>query len=190
MLGLIALVVLVPLCGVGALFVSCRTTRPDTSPPFSLGETEAFRLEFGRGSGWHGLDTVKVDSGGETVLHRLKREQWGNSYRQVWETTRLKLSSADVKELVRKVNSIGLLKMNKAYHDENLVDGTQWVFWVRQGSNEKSIYFNNFFPHEITEFAQYLDELLGNCGLTTAQWQLVPDSEARQHEKEIWSSIR
>jgi len=196
--GALAALLLVALCvlmfagGAALTFVSCscRTSERDTRAAFSLDGIQPFRLEFGRGSGWHGLDTVKLDSEGDAILHRRTREQSGNGYKEVWETTRLKLSSAHVTELVQTVNRMTLLGMHKAYHDRNIADGTQWVFWVRQGTGQKSIYFNNHFPSKIAEFAQYLDKLLEDCGLANAKWQLVPDAEARQHERDIWDSIR
>ena len=34
----------------------------DDRPAFTVDPGQPFRLEFGRGSGWHGLNTVKLDT--------------------------------------------------------------------------------------------------------------------------------
>ena len=55
-----------------------------TTPRVDSGS--AWRIEFGRGSGMHGLDTAAVGSDGTVVLHRLDRRGEG-----CWETTTLTL---------------------------------------------------------------------------------------------------
>ena len=59
----------------------------DTRPAFQIDSVQPFRLEFGRGSGWNGLDTIQIDQTGGVVLHRLKSDGTGS-----WETTSLRLA--------------------------------------------------------------------------------------------------
>ena len=41
-----------------------------------------------------------------------------------------------------------------------------------------------------TAFADQLDAILPAAGLRQLTWQPVPESEARQHERELWDSIK
>lgn len=150
----------------------------------TIDRNQPFWIEFGRGSGWHGLDTVKLDQTGRIVLHRLQR------INAAWEVTTLQLPPEAVAEVLLSVESNKLMSLDNEYHDENIHDGTQWVLWVRQGEHEKSIYFNNQFPSEIKAFAKELDAILLKAGSDKAEWKSVPTWESRQHEKELWESIR
>lgn len=95
-----------------------------------------------------------------------------------------------VQQLGRRISqSNDLIGLRKEYH-ENIHDGTQWVLWIKQGEREKSVYFNNNFPHRIKAFAKQLDAILEHAGLDKAAWQPVPQRNSRQHERELWDSIR
>jgi hypothetical protein len=161
----------------------------DDRPAFTIDRTQPFCLEFGRGSGWHGLDTVKIDQTGEVVLHRMKSERQKNVNALSWERTTLQLSPESLADVLKAVESNNLIGLHKAYH-EATADGTQWVLRVRQGELEKSVYFNNNFPRSITAFAEQLDAILSRGGLSTATWQPVPERESRQHERDLWDSIK
>ena len=64
------------------------------------------------------------------------------------------------------------------------------MFWVNQGERVKSVYFNNSFPSAIKKFAEQLDAILARAGQDKIAWQAVPVSETRQHERELWDSIK
>jgi hypothetical protein len=161
----------------------------DDRPVFTIDRAQPFWLEFGRGSGWHGLDTVKLDQTGRVVLHRMKSERQQDVTVLSWEVATLQLPPEAVAEVLKAVDSNDLMGLHKAYH-ENIADGTQWVLWIKQGEGEKSVYFNNSFPRAITAFAEQLDAILARGGLGAVAWQPVPDRESRQHEKELWDSIK
>jgi hypothetical protein len=158
-------------------------------PSFAIDHAQQFWLEFGRGSGWHGLDTVKLDQTGRVVLHRMKSERKGDVIDQSWETASLQISPEDLAEVLKAVESNELLGLRKEYH-ENISDGTQWVLWIKQGEQEKSVYFSNNFPRRIRAFAEELDTILTLAGSNKVAWQPVPDRESRQHERELWDSIK
>jgi hypothetical protein len=158
-------------------------------PAFTIDHTQPFWLEFGRGSGWHGLDTVKIDQTGRAVLHRMKSERKEDVTVLSWEAATVQLSPEALAEVLKAVESNGLMGLRKAYH-EDIHDGTQWVLWLRQGEREKSVYFNNSFPRAITTFAEQLDAILARAGYSTVKWQQVPESKSRQHERELWDSIK
>jgi hypothetical protein len=151
-------------------------------PSFTIDHTQPFWLEFGRGSGWHGLDTVKIDQTGLAVLHRMTSQQQ-------WEVATLQLPSQEVDEVLKAVETNGLMELRKAYH-QDIADGTQWVLWIKQGEREKSVYFDNNFPTAITKFAEQLDAILSRSGLDKVTWRPIPDRESRRHEKELWDSIK
>ncbi len=93
-------------------------------------------------------------------------------------------------EVLKAVESNQLTRLQKAYHDDNVKDGTQWVVWIRQGEREKSAYFDNLFPPAIKKFADELDAILAQAGLENVTWQPVPEAESRKHERELWDSIK
>jgi hypothetical protein len=145
-----------------------QAVEPDTRPAFVLDASKPFVIELGRGSGLYGLDVIKVRETGTVELHRITGGQ-------DVETGSLKLSAGDVGKLVRLVNDQQLTGMGRAYSDPKVADGTQWVLWIQQTPSEKSVYFNNSFPGQITTFADRLDALLQGAGLSTVSWS--PASE-------------
>jgi hypothetical protein len=169
----------------GVYLLAVRNDRP----AFTIDHTQPFWVEFGRGSGWHGLDTVKIDQTGRVVLHRMKSEHQVHVNALSWEVATLQLSPEALDEVLKAVESNKLMGLQKAYH-ENIADGTQWVLWIRQGEHEKSVYFDNRFPPAITRFAEQLDAVLARAGLDKAAWQPVPERESHQHERELWDSIK
>jgi hypothetical protein len=161
----------------------------DDRPAFTIDRTQPFLLEFGRGSGLHGLNTIKLDQTGLVILHQIKIEHDQNVSVISWEVATLQLQPEAVGEVLKLIESNRLMRLHKAYH-EDIADGTQWVLWIKQGEREKSVYFNNSFPSAITRFAEQLDAILVRAGLNKASWQPVPERESRQHEKELWDSIK
>jgi len=175
---------------VALVVVGCSgRVEKDDRPAFTIDRTQPFWLEFGRGSGWHGLDTVKIDQTGRVVLHQMKSDRQQNVNVLSWEVATLQLAPEAVAEVLEAVESNDLMGLHKAYHAD-IADGTQWVLWMKQGAREKSVYFDNRFPPAITRFAEQLDAILARAGLDKVAWQTVPERESRQHEKELWNSIR
>jgi hypothetical protein len=158
-------------------------------PAFTIDRTQPFWLEFGRGSGWHGLETIKLDQTGRVVLHRMKSTRQDDVNVLTWEVATLQLPPMAVAEVLKAVESNGLMGLHKAYH-ENIADGTQWVLWIKQAEREKSVYFDNSFPATITRFAEQLDVILARAGSDKAAWKPVPERACREHEKELWDSIK
>jgi hypothetical protein len=161
----------------------------DDRPAFHIDPEQPWRIEFGRGSGWHGLDTAKLDQDGRLVLHRLRQDREGNVIALSWETTTAQLPPSAVAKVLAAVESNRLLELDKAYH-ANVADGTQWVLWVRQGDREKSVYFDNHFPERIVRFAEQLDQVVSGSVGPGLRWRAVPSVEDRDHERELWESLR
>lgn len=154
---------------------------PDSRPAFALNASKPFVIELGRGSGLFGLDVVKVTETGEVQLHRIAG---GANV----ETASLRLSDVRIRELADAVNSLRLTDMGRSYSTE-IQDGTQWVLWIQQSPAEKSVYFNNAFPKEITAFAGRLDAMLQEAGLNGAAWTPVPEKEGRAEQDALWARI-
>jgi hypothetical protein len=149
-----------------------------------------YRIEFGRGSGWHGLDTIKIRQDGTVTLHRLSREYIGQVANDFVETATLQLRPESLARVREAVDGTGVLGLYREYHEPDVADGTQWVLWVQQGEGETSVYCNNYFPKAIVRFADALDGILAEGGLGEVEWHRVPDAEARNHERELWDSIK
>jgi hypothetical protein len=153
----------------------------DDRLPFRLDPEKAYRIELGRGSGWHGLDIVKFSQDGSVVLHSHRGT--------IWYTATMHLPEQAAGQVFQAVEDNQLLGMERAYH-ANVADGTQWVLWIKQGNNEKSVYFNNHFPKGIIGFANALDTLLSGNGVGSVSWRPVRSWSSRNHEKELWNSIK
>ena len=184
---LLSVVVAIVACILFFVYEDWRTYLrvPDPKPRWVLDEGRPWTIEFGRGSGLDGLDTVKIDNDGKVVLHRLTH----TPKELICEKTALNLSSQSVSEIMDAVSRDGLLGLDKEYHVRNLSDGTQWVLWIKQGDNEKAVYFDNYFPGAITDFAGSLDAILSRNGMSRAKWAQVPYAEEHVYEHELWSSL-
>jgi hypothetical protein len=145
----------------------------DTRSPFHIDPKKPYRIEFGRGSGLYGLDTVKINEEGTVVLHR----QQGT-----WYTATIQLPPESLTKVLQAVEDNHLLGLHRAYH-ANVADGAQWVLWIKQGDEEKSVSFNNHFPKEIVRFANSLDAILSESGSGSLTW--YPDRRG-DHAKELW----
>jgi hypothetical protein len=144
---------------------------------------QPFKIEFGRGSGLYGLQTVLITTDGNVTVYRGGRGK-------DWETTTVQLPKESVAAVLAAVDNTRVLGLKHRYVRANIADGDQWVFWVRQGDNEKSIYCSNDFPKPLARFAATLDAILAENRVDNAQWRRVPISEVRDHEKALWHSIR
>lgn len=169
-----------------AVFGCSTVVERDDRPPFRIDPTRPFRLEFGRGSGWHGLDTIRIDQDGKVVLYRLNRREQEPG----WETAELQLRPDTLAEVLKAVETNNLMNLYRTYRDPDIHDGTQWVLWIKQEGHEKSVYFDNIFPRKIRGFAERLDGILSAAGLHQVTWHPVPAEESRRHERELWDSIR
>ncbi len=162
---------------------------PDPRPPFRLDPGAPWRLTLGRGSGWHGLDTVEVGHDGSLVLYRMAHRRRRKTIVVSWQTATAQLPPDATTKVFDAVEANGLLGLAKAYH-ANVADGTQWVLWVRQGEREKAVYFNNHFPDAIVRFADRLDTIVAEAVGSDLRWWGVPSAREREHEKDLWGSIR
>jgi hypothetical protein len=147
-----------------------------------------YRIALGRGSGWHGLNTIDVRSDGTVTLHRQCRQWDGTAWRLCWETATLHLPDEGLAKVLDAVEGDRVLGLCRAY-SANVADGEQWVLWVRQGEREQVVYCDNNFPHLLVRFAAHLDAILAENGLPQAEWHRV-EPASRDHERELWDSIK
>jgi hypothetical protein len=161
----------------------------DSNPTFNIDPMKPFTMTFGKGSGWVGLDTIEINENGKVVLHRIQVEQRHGIQHFFWETGKMQLLPEDITAIIDSLYTFHIFTMHKQYH-ANIHDGTQWVLWIKQEQHEKSIYCNNHFPNDILAFSDFLDDLLTKRGLSDVTWTRVPEHESRNHEKELWESIR
>jgi len=175
----------IPILALLSLLLACALTAfSNSTTPFPIDPEKPFHLEFGRGSGWHGLSVVILDESGQTILSRE-----GSTFRdgviyQDWSTTEITLPHDLIREIASAVNANAIITLNKSYSG-HVYDGTQWVFLIAQGNNQKAVYFDNKFPSAITRFAKSLDEILARGGLPKADWK----SGGRALDQTLWKSI-
>ena len=162
---------------------------PDPRPAFTLEPTQPWKIDLGRGSGWHGLDTVALAHDGRVVLHQAKWEREGTANRQRRESAELTLPPDAIRHITDSVVAERLLDLGREYHAKGVADGTQWVLWVRQGGREKAVYLDNHFPEAAVQFAATVDAELTAAG-AGLRWRNVFGWDERGHERELWASIR
>lgn len=160
--------------------------KPEKREKIKFDYDTPYKLEFGRGSGWHGLNTIAIDEKGEITLHRQQKKKHTNYY---WETATLTGNKEIIKQIAQHIQDLHLVEMERAYYAD-IHDGTQWIFWLIQNGQEKSIYFDNHFPGAIQDFAIAIDNILKSAGLESAKWTPVPIDKKLQHQKPIWNSIK
>jgi hypothetical protein len=153
---------------------------PDTRPSFVLDGSKPFVIELGRGSGRRGIEIIRITEAGVVQVDR---------FQPAIESALIQLTPAQLKGVVDEVNLRQLPGMGRSYSDPGIMDGTQWILWISQGSFEKAVYFNNSFPDQITGFAGKLDVLLGSAGLSSAKASPVPRKVNEARQKALWSRI-
>jgi hypothetical protein len=162
--------------------VNSRATprsQADTIAFFEIDTRQPFHIEFGRGSGWHGLDVIIVDQTGHVTMSRQPIRAG-----EVWTKGELSLPADLLVEIIAGVNSEKLTGLDKAYLG-NVADGTQWLFYISQGANQKVVYFDNNFPGAITRFAKHLDDILDRGGMDKVTWS--PGGE--EMNKALWKRM-
>jgi hypothetical protein len=92
--------------------------------------------------------------------------------------------------LVEKINALGILGMDREYHNPRIADGTQWRLLIKCGGEAKSIYCDNRFPRPIEKLAAYVDEAILEQVAGTVAAVPYPAGRNRLHESELWDSIR
>jgi hypothetical protein len=110
-------------------------TVPAKGPAFVVDPARDFHFELGRGSGWHGLETVAFGRDGVLTLFRQHRQAG-------WQRSALKLNVEAIARIFAVVNSEGIMKMPSSYQHTLIEDGTQWVLWISQDGMSKAIYFD------------------------------------------------
>jgi hypothetical protein len=106
----------------------------------------------------------------------------------LFERATMTLPPASLARVLAAVDANRLMELHRGYYG-GAADGTQWVLWIRQGRDEKSVYLDNYFPAPIGRFARELDAALAQSGLAGVTWEAVPEAETRRHEVELWASI-
>ena len=140
--------------------------------PFILNKEKSFTIQFGRGSGWKGIELIKIDNKGNVHLHKLNGEH-----------TQFDLTAEELDAIVESANSEKLTELKRKYVDEDIRDGTQWLLWIRQNGKQKTAYFSNQFPKQITDFAKTVDAQL-RTGERKFQFQTAKDRQG--HARRIW----
>jgi len=134
----------------------------------------------GQRMGWC-WNTIAVDETGSATLCRdAERTPCGSI--GTWTIPPEGLAS-----LATCVRDTGLPSMARVYR-ANVADGTQWVFWLKQGTQEKSIYCDNHFPEAIQDFAVFLDDLLSKCGYETLIWTRLRRDRGGEHNRHLWNA--
>ena len=149
----------------------------DPAGPLPFDASQPFQLDFGRGSGSAGLETIAIAENGKATICR--RTRLGT-----WESASLQVSAQQSTQIAQAITRHQLLHLAKEYLG-TVDDGTQWILWIRQGTRGKAAYFDNNFPGSIRDFANELDSILPAAGIDKLRW----DPSSKQ-DWELWSAIK
>ena len=156
----------------------------DRSVPDNRGikfhSSQPFRISLGRGTGMHGLETIEIDENLNAELYR----QTDNG----WETCVVELTIEEWGAVSDSIAEHDLYALDRAYHAK-VADGTQWILWVRQNGNAKTVYCNNYFPDPLRSFARDIDSLF-DIDDDLLEWTAVPFNLAGDHDETIWDAIK
>jgi hypothetical protein len=155
---------------------------PIGAPPF-IPRDEKFDFQLGRGSGWHGLDLLRITSDGVAVYEYQTKLGGG------WERKTFLVDRARLDALSDTINNLRIKDLKRAYHG-NVADGTQWCLLISIDGDTKSVYCDNNFPGPIRSLAKFVDETILEPLAGPVVAETVPERHYREHEKEIWASIR
>jgi hypothetical protein len=140
-------------------------------------------LEFGRGSGRNGLSSVRVAKDGSVVLFRYVR------HRNDVESTSLVLRERQMYQIHQAIRNHQVENLDRKY-SRSIADGEQWILRINVNDEIRSTYFNNNFPPNIEAFADELELVLAEAGLTQEGWRTVRHIDGWRHDRELWDSIR
>lgn len=157
---------------------------PDMRPAMTFDVEKPYCLQFGRGSGLDGMDTIALDESGRVLLCRKKHAREGDGFNTYWETKSFQTGANEIRQIASLIQDLDIIGMDREYYAD-IQDGTQWVFWLIQGDQEKTVYFSNHFPEVIQDFAMALDELLED-----GTWARIPDEQGWSHADALWNAIK
>jgi hypothetical protein len=149
-------------------------------PPITADAT--FEFQLGQGSGWHGLDLLKIPADGMAVYEYQPQ-------RGKWFRKRFSVDKGRLEALIEKIKALNILDMERWY-TSGIADGTQWCILIKSGGQQKSIYCDNKFPQPIKDLAAFVHETIIEPLGGRVEAVVVPEREHHNHEKEIWASIR
>lgn len=147
---------------------------------FFLFPEKPFKLELGRGSGFLGLDIIRIDKNRSVSL--IRKQEYN------WQHCSFKLTNQEAKEIIIAILKNKNCLLKKGYHAD-VIDGIQWILFFSQENNEINTYFNNHFPKEIIELAEIMDKIVTKSNTRKVKWLEFPENEANSQQKELWKRI-
>jgi|GEM_PF-5359270 len=150
--------------------------------PETLGPGQAFEFQFGQGSGFEGLNVVKILPSGEA------RYDYGDV--TAWQKKTFRVSQEAMQELADKINALGILNMGKVVSDPDVRDGEQWIVLIKTEGTARSIYFDNRFPVQVRELAAFVHERVVEPYTKNLRPEPVSDFDHDRLQQELWDSVR
>ncbi len=146
--------------------------------------SEPIEIEFGRGSGLDGLNTVRILPNGDVKLFRVPM-----AGKTTWQYGQFTLTLGEMSRILDSMKATRLLTLQRVYHG-GVSDGTQWVLSVRQSSHVRCVYFDNHFPEAIVEFTNSLDNILSNGESRRIVWKPLSTNDACRQQDALWGEIK
>jgi hypothetical protein len=167
------------LLSIALVIVVCVYNRDLIRPaPWPVVYDSAFEFQLGQGSGWQGLDLIKITADGKAVYQF-------QSSGGVWSRKTFQLTSAEMQSLADRLNDLKIVALDDHYA-VNIHDGTQWCLLVKSQGHLKRIYCDNRFPRRVKKLAAFVHETIIDRTGAKALAVPVPPAQFRDFEAEVW----
>ncbi|MFI5380547.1 MAG: hypothetical protein ACHRHE_14720 [Tepidisphaerales bacterium] len=167
------------LIGIALVVIGCVYNRDLLRPaPWPVVYDSTFEFQLGQGSGWHGLDLIKITADGKAVYQY-------ESSSNVWSRKTFQLTAVEMQSLADQVNELKIVALDD-YYKANIHDGTQWCLLVKSQGHLKRIYCDNRFPRRIEKLAAFVHEKIIDRAGAKAVAISVPRDQVRDFEAEVW----
>lgn len=139
-----------------------------------------------------GLAIVKLATNGVVTLTKrnivLDAVKAGK-FEPVWANCQFELDHRHVEQIGNAIKELALCDLAKEYHDREIADGNQWVFYLLQNGRKKVIYFDNYFPKPILRFSTLIDLTLESYE-KDKRWKEITVEESNLAGQTLWDSIK
>ena len=171
------------LISVALVMVGCVLNRDLIRPvPWPVVYDSTFEFQLGQGSGWQGLNLIKITADGNAVYQY-------ESFSNVWSRKTFQLTPVEVQSLADQVNELKIVALDDHYR-ASVHDGTQWCILVKSQGHRKRIYCDNRFLRRIEKLAAFVHEkIIDRAGEKAVAVSISPD-RFREFEAEIWDKTK
>lgn len=111
---------------------------------------KSFKLVIGVGSNLYGLSVIEFSGENTADIYTMPPNS---------KHSTIELTNEEVNELVSIMKEGKIGEMSNVY-SSNIMDGSQWVFYLKSNTEERHIYFDNYFPNVAVKLVKFSNNIL------------------------------